>query len=67
MNNKNQLPLTGTRVLAFEQYGAGPWGTVHLADMGAEIIKIENPDTGGDVARYVPPYTSKEDSIYFEA
>lgn len=67
MNNKNQLPLTGTRVLAFEQYGAGPWGTVHLADMGAEIIKIENPDTGGDVARYVPPYTSKEDSIYFQS
>ena len=35
--------------------------------MGAEIIKVENPDTGGDVARYVPPYTGDQDSIYFQS
>ena len=36
-------PLTGVRVLAVEQYGAGPFGTMYLANQGAEVIKIENP------------------------
>jgi len=66
-SNNSVLPLEGVRILAFEQYGAGPWGTMHLADMGAEIIKIENPSTGGDVARYVPPYTTFQDSVYFQS
>jgi len=60
-------PLDSVRVIAFEQYGAGPWGTMHLADLGAEIIKIEDPESGGDVARYVPPYTGKQDSVYFQS
>ena len=38
------LPLSGMRIVAVEQYGAGPFGTMHLADLGAEVIKIENPD-----------------------
>ncbi|MBT3307539.1 MAG: CoA transferase, partial [Alphaproteobacteria bacterium] len=36
-------PLEGVRVLAVEQYGAGPFGTMWLADQGAEVIKIEQP------------------------
>ena len=48
--------LKGVRVLAVEQYGAGPFGTQFLADMGAEVIKIENPIEGGDVARSVGPH-----------
>jgi crotonobetainyl-CoA:carnitine CoA-transferase CaiB-like acyl-CoA transferase len=59
-------PLAGVRVIAVEQYGAGPFGTVHLADLGAEIIKIEDPRTGGDVGRYVPPFNDGEDSLFFE-
>ena len=60
-------PLDGIRILAVSQFGAGPFGTMLLADMGAEVIKIEDPATGGDVSRYVPPYTIKEDSIYFQS
>ncbi|MDP1670099.1 CaiB/BaiF CoA transferase family protein [Phaeovulum sp.] len=48
--------LTGIRVLAVELYGAGPFGTQALADLGAEIIKIENPREGGDVTRSLGPY-----------
>ena len=50
------LPLTGTRILTVEQYGAGPCGTQYLADLGAEVIKLENPHDGGDMARAVGPY-----------
>ncbi|HEY9530051.1 MAG TPA: CoA transferase, partial [Burkholderiales bacterium] len=48
--------LAGLRILAVEQYGAGPFGTLFLADLGAEIIKIENRADGGDVSRAVGPY-----------
>jgi len=47
--------LKSLRILAIEQYGAGPFGTQFLADMGAEVIKVENRAQGGDVARTVGP------------
>jgi crotonobetainyl-CoA:carnitine CoA-transferase CaiB-like acyl-CoA transferase len=50
------LPLTSLRVIAVEQYGAGPFGTTYLADLGAEVIKIENPREGGELGRRVGPY-----------
>jgi crotonobetainyl-CoA:carnitine CoA-transferase CaiB-like acyl-CoA transferase len=59
-------PLADVRVLAIEQFGAGPWGTLQLADLGAEVIKIEDPASGGDVGRYVPPFAEGEDSLFFE-
>ncbi len=60
------LPLADVRVLAVEQFGAGPWGTLQLADLGAEVIKVEDPAAGGDVGRYVPPYQEGESSLFFE-
>jgi crotonobetainyl-CoA:carnitine CoA-transferase CaiB-like acyl-CoA transferase len=60
------LPLADVRIVAVEQFGAGPWGTLQLADLGAEVIKIEDPQSGGDVGRYVPPYQQGEDSLFFE-
>jgi crotonobetainyl-CoA:carnitine CoA-transferase CaiB-like acyl-CoA transferase len=60
------LPLRDVRVIAIEQYGAGPWGTLQLADLGAEVIKIEDPASRGDVSRYVPPFQEGEDSLFFE-
>lgn len=55
------------RIVAVEQYGAGPFGTMYLADLGAEIIKVEDPTVGGDVSRYIPPGQQGEDSLFFEA
>ena len=48
--------LDGLRIISVEQYGAGPFGTLHLADLGADVIKIEDPNAGGDMARGVPPF-----------
>jgi crotonobetainyl-CoA:carnitine CoA-transferase CaiB-like acyl-CoA transferase len=59
-------PLADVRVLAVEQFGAGPWATLQLSDLGADVIKIEDPGVGGDVGRYVPPYQEGEDSLFFE-
>ncbi len=60
------LPLADVRIVSVEQFGAGPWGTLQLADLGAEVIKIEDPSSGGDVGRYVPPFQEGEDSLFFE-
>jgi crotonobetainyl-CoA:carnitine CoA-transferase CaiB-like acyl-CoA transferase len=60
--------LEGLRILAVEQYGAGPFGSMQLADMGAEVIKIENPREGGDVSRGIGPYFLGEgDSHFFQS
>ena len=59
-------PLEDVTIVAIEQYGAGPWGSVHLADLGADVIKIEDPRSRGDVGRYVPPFQEGEDSLFFE-
>ncbi len=61
------LPLDGVRIVAIEQYGAGPYGTQILADLGAEVVKIENPYTGGDVSRFVGPhFIGDQDSHFFQ-
>ncbi len=60
--------LSGLRVIAVEQYGAGPYGSMQLADLGAEVIKIENPSEGGDMARGVGPFfTADGDSLFFQS
>lgn len=55
------LPLQGVRILSAEQYGAGPFGSMLLADLGAEVIKIEHPREGGDVSRATGPFFLSED------
>ncbi len=60
-------PLAGVRVIAIEQFGAGPWCTLNLAALGATVIKIEDPAVGGDVGRYVGPFQHEENSLYFES
>ena len=61
-------PLAGIRVLAIEQFGAGPYGSMYLAELGAEVIKIENRATGGDPSRQSGSVTlADDDSAYFQA
>ncbi len=60
-------PLEGVRIVAVEHYGAGPFGTMYLADLGADVIKIENPKAGGDMSRHVAPFLLGEaDSEFFQ-
>jgi crotonobetainyl-CoA:carnitine CoA-transferase CaiB-like acyl-CoA transferase len=67
MNLIPSLPLEGTRILSVEQYGAGPFASMYMADMGAEVIKIESPALGGDSSRYSGPHFLAEgDSHFFQ-
>lgn len=61
------LPLADLRIVAVEQFGAGPFGTMQLADLGADVIKVEDPSVGGDVGRYVPPFAQDGSSLFFES
>jgi crotonobetainyl-CoA:carnitine CoA-transferase CaiB-like acyl-CoA transferase len=61
------LPLEGVRVLTFENFGAGPFGSMYLADLGAEVIKIENREQGGDATRGMGPFfLGDHDSHFFQ-
>ncbi|HEU4352934.1 MAG TPA: CoA transferase [Burkholderiales bacterium] len=60
-------PLEGLCILTIESFGAGPYGTMFLAGLGAEVIKIENGSTGGDASRHVGPnLLGEDDSEYFQ-
>jgi crotonobetainyl-CoA:carnitine CoA-transferase CaiB-like acyl-CoA transferase len=58
-------PLSGIRILDFTQFLSGPYGTQILADMGADVIKVEAPM--GDLSRVVPPHFVEGDSAYYLA
>ncbi len=66
-------PLSGFRVLDLSRILAGPWASQMLADLGAEVIKIERPDTGDDTRGWGPPYMpdvageSSGEAAYFHA
>lgn len=60
-----KLPLKGISIISFEHFGAAPYATLFLADMGAEVIKAETED--GDFARQTGPLTlGPHDSLYFQ-
>jgi crotonobetainyl-CoA:carnitine CoA-transferase CaiB-like acyl-CoA transferase len=61
------LPLAGLRILTFEAFGAGPFGSMYLADLGAEVIKIESRPQGGDATRGMGPFfLGDHDSHFFQ-
>ena len=59
--------LAGIKIADFSRVLAGPYATMLLGDMGAEVIKIERPATGDDTRTWGPPFTSDGDSTYFQS
>jgi len=57
------LPLTGIKVLDLSRVHAGPWCTMNLADLGADVIKVENPQ-GGHTRTWKPPSSTGESAYY---
>merc|ERR1719428_1240648 len=54
-------PLAGLRIVDLSRILAGPSATQMLADMGAEVIKVEQPKSGDDTRRYAPPFLPMSD------
>ncbi len=64
MNERNKGALAGIRVLDLTRVLAGPYCTMFLGDLGAEVIKVEQPGTGDDTRGWGPPFAGGE-SAYF--
>ena len=63
-NPKNVGALEGIKVIDFSQILAGPFCTSQLADMGAEVIKVEKPGIGDDTRGYGPPFINGESAAF---
>lgn len=62
-----QPPLKGIRVIELARVLAGPWAGQMLADMGADVIKVENPDGGDDTRAWGPPFVESVDGYNLSA
>jgi crotonobetainyl-CoA:carnitine CoA-transferase CaiB-like acyl-CoA transferase len=63
----NNAPLKGVRVLELARILAGPWAGQTLADLGADVIKVENPDGGDDTRSWGPPFIKCADGTELDA
>ena len=60
-NSTKKPPLSGIRVIELARVLAGPWAGQMLADLGADVIKVENPDGGDDTRQWGPPFVEGKD------
>ena len=63
----SQPPLHGVRVIELARILAGPWAGQVLADLGADVIKVENPDGGDDTRKWGPPFVTGHDGANLSA
>ena len=59
-----QLPLEGIRILDFGRVLSAPYGTLALADLGADVIKVEHPNGGDDTRSFGPPFVEGVSSYF---
>ena len=72
LQHQQPMALAGLKVLDLSRILAGPYATQLFADLGADVVKVENPNGGDDTRRWGPPFTSKADggrgdAAYFSA
>jgi crotonobetainyl-CoA:carnitine CoA-transferase CaiB-like acyl-CoA transferase len=70
MDDGSNLPLSGVKVLDLSRVLAGPYATMVLGDLGADVIKVEHPERGDDTRHWGPPFAGEgeaRESAYFLA
>ena len=61
--DEKPMALTGLKVLDLSRILAGPYATQLFADLGADVVKVENPDGGDDTRRWGPPFTRRQMAV----
>ena len=57
-------PLSGLKIVDLSRVLAGPFCSMNLGDMGADVIKVERPDGGDDTRRFGPPFINDVSTYY---